>query len=119
MHSTEFTYRLNLLTRIAHKIIDRFIEILFLLTSFATLGLMAYEFGYTITDSGKAYIIWGYKIIPQIFLYGSLIKIALNYKLIGKEKGFWIEIIILLLLLFTLITQKTEYLLSVTRFSPH
>ncbi len=111
MHSTEFTYRLNLLTRIAHKIIDRFIEILFLLTSFATLGLMAYEFGYTITDSGKAYIIWGYKIIPQIFLYGSLIKIALNYKLIGKEKGFWIEIIILLLLLFTLITQKTEYIL--------
>lgn len=114
MHSTEFTYRLNLWTRLAQKITDRLIGILFLLASLTTLGLMAYEFGYTITSAGKEYIIWGYNVILKVFFFGSLIKIALNRKQVWKEKGFWVEVIVLVLLLFIMLTQKPGHFPNAT-----
>lgn len=85
------------------------INILFILASLATLGLMAYEFGYSVSDEGKAYIIQGFNIVIRIFFYGSLINIVLNPQGVSREKGFWIEIIILLLLIFIMITQNPNH----------
>lgn len=109
MFSTEFTYRLNILRRISKKVIAKTVSILFILSSLATLALMAYEFGYSISETEKEYISKGFSYIVRIFFYGSLINIALNPKGIWKEKGFWIEIIILSLLVFTMITQNPEH----------
>lgn len=106
MHSTEYTYKLNLVSRIVKKIISKSVRILFILTSLATLGLMAYEFGYTLSDAGKIYIVQGFRIILWIFFIGSLINIGLNPKGIWKEKGFWVEVSVLLLLLFVMSTQS-------------
>lgn len=106
MYSTEFIYKLGIIRRIAKKIIDQSINVLFILTSLATLALMAYEFGYAITDTGEIYVIKGFRIILHIFFFGSLVKIALNPRIVWKEKGFWIEVIVLLLLLFVMITQN-------------
>lgn len=88
MPSTEFTYKLNTIRRIAIKTLNRSIIFLFTIASLATLGLMAYEFGYAISATGKTYVIEGYKMIMRIFFFGSLINIALNPKNVWKEKGF-------------------------------
>lgn len=109
MPSTEFTYKLNTIRRIAIKTLNRSIIFLFTIASLATLGLMAYEFGYAISATGKTYVIEGYKMIMRIFFFGSLINIALNPKNVWKEKGFWIEIVVLFLLLFVTITQNPHH----------
>lgn len=106
MYSTEFTYKLNLLRRTAIKLARQGITLLFVLASVATLGLMAYEFGYSINNESRAFVVEGFHIILRIFFFGSIINIVLNPEGIWKEKGFWVEIIVLLLLLFIIITQS-------------
>lgn len=114
MYSTEFIYKLGIIRRKAKKIIGQSINVLFILTSLATLVLMAYEYGYAITETGRSYVTHGFRIILPIFFFGSLINIALNPKGIRKEKGIWIEIIVLFLLLFIMITQEPKHFSSRT-----
>lgn len=109
MYSTEFKYKLSLIRRIAEKVANRALTLLFILTSVATLVLMAYEFGYSVNDAGKEYIVRGFNIILRIFFFGSLATIALNPKSIWKEKGFWVEVIVLILLFIVMITQNPEH----------
>lgn len=109
MFSTEFTYKLHLIRRKAIKTIQGGITFLFILASLATLGFMAYEYGYSISPAGKNFITHGYNWIIPIFLSGSLINILINRKNIWQEKGFWIEIIVLLLLLFVMVTQNPQH----------
>lgn len=109
MLSTEYAYKVNLIRRFMQKAIKQIINILFVLASLTTLGLMAYEFGYSIPEDGEKYIIDGFKYITQIFFFGSLINILLNPKETWQEKGFWIEIVILLLLLFVMVTRSPEH----------
>ena len=109
MFSAEITYKLNLLRRNVIKIIHRSITFLFFLTSLATIGLMAYEFGYSVTAAGRIFISHSYNLIMHIFLIGSVTNIALNPKIIWQEKGFWIEVIVLVLLLFVILTQNPRH----------
>lgn len=109
MPSTEFRYKFNLVRRIAKKVTLQAITLLFVFTSLATLGLMAYEFGYARTTEGTEYLIQGYRLILKIFFFGSLVNIALNTKIVWQEKGFWVEVVVLVLLLFVMITQNTGH----------
>lgn len=109
MLSTELTYKLNYVRRILKNVTGQMIEILFVLASLATLGLMAYEFGYSVSDEGEKIVIKGFDIILEVFFFGTLINITLNPRGTWKEKGFWIEIIILLLLLFIMATRNPEH----------
>lgn len=112
MLSTELSYKLNLIRRFIIKTINQGISLLFVLASFATFILTAYEFGYTVTPTGTIYITRGFHIILYTFFFGSIIKIALNPQGTFKEKGFWIEIIVLLLLLFVIITPSAPHIPS-------
>lgn len=109
MLSTEHLYKLNTIRRRAQKGVKRAINLVFVLTSLAALLLMAYEFGYSTPDKHAEEISRAYLIISQIFFFGSLINIVLNSKDIWKERGFWIEIVVLCLLLFILITQNSGH----------
>ena len=63
MFSTEFRYKLNNLRRILKKATVQLIRILFILASVATIVLMAYEYGYAISEAGKRYVTEGFNII--------------------------------------------------------
>ena len=60
MFSTEFRYKLNNLRRILKKATVQLIRILFILASVATIVLMAYEYGYAISEAGKRYVTEGF-----------------------------------------------------------
>lgn len=106
MFSTELLYKFNSIKRFTIKIATRAIHILFALTSLSALGLMAFEFGYSIEDTDAEMIGKGFRIITLIFFFGSLANIALHPKELPKEKGFWVEIVVLGLLLFIILTQN-------------
>ena len=108
MLSAEFAYRLGTLRRLVLKIIGKSISIVFILAALATLGLMAYEFGYAVSETGEKLVEESFQIILRIFFYGSLVNIALERKNIWREKGVWVEIIVLLLLLLILITRSSH-----------
>ena len=55
MFSTEFRYKLNNLRRILKKATVQLIRILFILASVATIVLMAYEYGYAISEACLLY----------------------------------------------------------------
>lgn len=112
MDSTEYKYRLNRLARAAGKTTGKIVDHLFLLASLATVGLLVCEFGYDITDNWGARIGQAYRWILRLFFYGSLIRIALHPRTVWKEKGFWVEIALLLTLLFLLVSHRSEGLLS-------
>ena len=78
MHSTEYRYRLNRLAQTAGKTTGKIVDLLFLLASLATLGLLACEFGYELTDEWEARIGLAYRWILRLFFYGSLVRIALH-----------------------------------------
>ena len=109
MFSTEFRYKLNNLRRILKKATVQLIRILFILASVATIVLMAYEYGYAISEAGKRYVTEGFNIIIRIFFFGSIATIFLDPKEIWQEKGYWIEIIVLALLLFVILTQTPAH----------
>ena len=93
MLSAELAYRINVLRRIILKIIGKSIHVVFILAAFTTIGLMAYKFGYTISEKEQKWIKEGFQIILRIFFYGNLVNMTLEYKNIWREKGFWVEII--------------------------
>ena len=80
MFSTEFRYKLNNLRRILKKATVQLIRILFILASVATIVLMAYEYGYAISEAGKRYVTEGFNIIIRIFFFGSIATIFLDPK---------------------------------------
>ena len=106
MLSTEYRYKLHLIGRITRNLLRKVVVLLFVLASLTTLGLLAYEYGYAVPDTSKTHITYGYNLMMYIFLSGSLVNILLNLKDIWHEKGFWIEMIVLFLLLFVIITQS-------------
>ena len=118
MFSTEFRYKLNNLRRILKKATVQLIRILFILASVATIVLMAYEYGYAISEAGKRYVTEGFNIIIRIFFFGSIATIFLDPKEIWQEKGYWIEIIVLALLLFVILTQTPAQLVTKNRSYP-
>lgn len=106
MKSTELTYKLHHWGRIAKRISEYSINVFLLLASLAALGFMAYEYGYNITPAQIKFLISGYRIILQIFFFGNLLDLLLNPKIRWKDKGFWVEVIVLGLLLFVILTQS-------------
>ena len=115
MFSTEFRYKLNNLRHILKKATVQLIRILFILASVATIVLMAYEYGYAISEAGKRYVTEGFNIIIRIFFFGSIATIFLDPKEIWQEKGYWIEIIVLALLLFVILTGSFSHRQLVTK----
>lgn len=112
MLSAELAYRIGVLRRIVLKITGKSIHIVFILAALATLSLMAYKFGYAVSDNEQKWIKESFQIILRIFFYGSIANMALEYKNIWREKGFWVEIIVLMLLLFCIVTRQSVSILS-------
>lgn len=70
-----------------------------LLASIAALCLLVYEFGFKIAPETHRQIFVAYQIFLQIFLMTGVIRILLNPREFRHEKGFWIEVAVMLALL--------------------
>lgn len=70
-----------------------------LLASIAALCLLVYEFGFKIAPETHRQIFVAYQIFLQIFLLTGVIRILLNPREFRHEKGFWIEVAVMLALL--------------------
>lgn len=106
----ELTYKLNVIYRITKTVINKTIGIVFFLASVCAISAMIFEFGFSITPENKRYIFDLYGLILKIFLYGNLLRLALNPKIVLHEKGFWVEIIVIAALLFVVITDGRPHL---------
>lgn len=109
MLSKEFTYKLHNLSYVTKKALTQGIQIVFFIASLCAIAMMIYEYGYNFSSIREKHLIEGYNILLRIFLYGNLINLALNPQLVWQEKGFWLEIIILAVLLFILLTQNQHH----------
>lgn len=102
MRLKEVIYKLRLTHKILCRILQKAIVLISFLASFAAICLLVYQFGFEETAATKAFIQRSYEHILQIFLYSGFISILLDPKGFRKEKGFWIEIVILVALIFVI-----------------
>lgn len=115
MRLKEVIYKLKLIYRILCRILHKAIALISFLASFAAICFLIYQFGFEETATTKAFIQKSYEHILQIFLYTGIISILLDPKGFRKEKGFWVEIVILAALLFVVyvntLPHNTEHIL--------
>lgn len=108
MTPQELIYKIHLFYRIFCSILGKTITILSFLVSCAAIFLIIYQFGYTQTHESYTQIHQFYLVILRIFFYSGIVRIITNPLAISKEKGFWIEILILSGLAFTLIFRHSS-----------
>ncbi len=96
MRLQEITFRFWSGIRFLRLLPQKLATIVSLLTSMAALCLLVYEFGFRFTPETHRQIFVAYQIFLQIFLYTGIIRILLNPKGFRHEKGFWIEVVVIL-----------------------
>lgn len=109
MLSADYRYKIQRIWPSVERILIRGIQILFFLASLFSIALIAYEFGYNVSIKNQRFLIQGYNIVLRIFLYGNILRILLNPRAIWKEKGFWVEIVIFIVLFFVILTQNPHH----------
>lgn len=96
MRLQEITFRFWSGIRFLRLLPQKLATIVSLLTSMAALCLLVYEFGFRFTPETRRQIFVAYQVFLQIFLYTGIIRILLNPKGFRHEKGFWIEVVVIL-----------------------
>lgn len=96
MRLQEITFRFWSSIRFLRLLPQKLATIVSLLTSMAALCLLVYEFGFRFTPETRRQIFVAYQVFLQIFLYTGTIRILLNPKGFRHEKGFWIEVAVIL-----------------------
>lgn len=96
MRLQELTYKFRSGFRFMRTLPSKLTTAISFLTSVAALCLMVYEFGFRFSPETRGQIFVAYQVFLQIFFYTGLIRILFNPKGFRHEKGFWIEVIVML-----------------------
>ena len=107
MFSVEFQYRARKIYRSVKRIVELVSNVLLFLTSILAMILVVYRFGFDMPEGYSHEIYYVYKGIVRLFVVLGLLRFLFNFKLLRAEKGFWIEVLVLLFL-FAL-TLFSEY----------
>lgn len=107
MFSVEFQYRARKIYRSVKRIVELVSNVLLFLTSILAMILVVYRFGFDMPEGYSHEIYYVYEGIVRLFVVLGLLRFLFNFKLLRAEKGFWIEVLVLLFL-FAL-TLFSEY----------
>lgn len=99
MRLKELTFLLSSRLRSLHSMPEKLATAVSFLTSICALCLMVYEFGFQSSPEISVHIHTAYRAFLQIFLYAGLIRILFNSNGFRHEKGFWVEVIVMLSLI--------------------
>ena len=107
MFSVEFRYRARKIYKSVKQIVELVSNVLLFLASFLAIILVIYRFGFDMPADYSHEIYYTYRIIIRLFVVLGLLRFLFNFKLLRAEKGFWIEVLVLL------------FLFGLTLFSKH
>ena len=107
MFSVEFRYRARKIYKSVKQIVELVSNVLLFLASFLAIILVIYRFGFDMSADYSHEIYYTYRIIIRLFVVLGLLRFLFNFKLLRAEKGFWIEVLVLL------------FLFGLTLFSKH
>lgn len=107
MLSVEFQYRVRKIYKSLKQLVEVVSNILLFLASFLAIILVIYRFGFRMPDTYSHEIYYTFREIMHLFLTLGLLRFLFNFKLLRAEKGFWIEVFVLL------------FLFALTLFSRH
>lgn len=99
MRLQELIYKFRSGFRSMRTLPQKLTEAISLLASIAALCLLVYEFGFRLAPESHKQIFFAYQIFLQIFLLTGVVRILLNPKDFRHEKGFWIDVAVMLSLL--------------------
>ena len=106
MFSIETKFRLKNLYRSVRRVVEIVGNVILFLTSFVAVLLIVYRFGFPIQEGYVDTMFHVFKWMSRIFFVFGILRFVLNFRLIRAEKGFWIEVGVLLLLLGIMILQQ-------------
>lgn len=98
MLSVEFQYRVRKIYKSLKKLVELASNVLLFLASFLAVILVIYRFGFRMPDDYSHGIYYTFREIMHLFLILGLLRFLFNFKLLRAEKGFWIEVLVLLFL---------------------
>lgn len=98
MLSVEFQYRVRKIYKSLKKLVELASNVLLFLASFLAVILVIYRFGFRMPDDYAHGIYYTFREIMHLFLVLGLLRFLFNFKLLRAEKGFWIEVLVLLFL---------------------
>lgn len=98
MLSVEFQYRVRKIYKSLKKLVELASNVLLFLASFLAVILVIYRFGFRMPDDYSHGIYYTFREIMHLFLVLGLLRFLFNFKLLRAEKGFWIEVLVLLFL---------------------
>ena len=98
MLSVEFQYRVRKIYKSLKKLVELASNVLLFLASFLAVILVIYRFGFRMPDDYAHGIYYTFREIMHLFLILGLLRFLFNFKLLRAEKGFWIEVLVLLFL---------------------
>lgn len=107
MLSVEFQYRARKIYKSLKSLVELVSNVLLFLASFLAIILVIYRFGFRMPDDYAHGIYYTFREIMHLFLILGLLRFLFNFKLLRAEKGFWIEVLVLL------------FLFALTLFSRH
>lgn len=103
MHLKELKFLLSSRLRNLQAMPEKLATFISFLTSVCALCLMVYEFGFQSSPEIRNHILIAYRAFLQIFLYSGLLRILFNSNSFRHEKGFWIEVVVMLSLISVVI----------------
>ena len=107
MFSVEFRYRARKIYKSVKQIVELVSNVLLFLASFLAIILVIYRFGFDMPADYSHEIYYTYRAIVRLFVVLGLLRFLFNFRLLRAEKGFWIEVLVLL------------FLFALTLFSKH
>ena len=108
MLSVEFQYRVRKIYKSLKHLVEVVSNVLLFLASFLAIILVIYRFGFRMPDTYSHEIYYTFREIMHLFLALGLLRFLFNFKLLRAEKGFWIEVLVLLFLFaLTLFSRQT------------
>ncbi|KIO44327.1 MULTISPECIES: TrkH family potassium uptake protein [Sanguibacteroides] len=105
MFSTEIQYQFRKFYRITKTILEGAGRVVLFMASFVAIFLVVYKFGFKGASAYQEEIYSMYKGITNLFFIFLTIRFLLNFKLLREEKGFWLEVFFLIVLLGLIIAE--------------
>ena len=101
MFSVELRYRARKIYRSVKQIVELVSNVLLFLASFLAIILVIYRFGFDMPADYSHEIYYTYRAIIRLFVVLGLLRFLFNFRLLRAEKGFWIEVFLFALTLFS------------------
>lgn len=107
MFSVEFRYKVRRIYRLLKQFVELGSNVMLFLASFLAVILFVYRFGFDMPAGYSHQIYYTFREIVHLFLALGLLRFLFNFKLLRAEKGFWVEVLVVLFLLA--LTIFSEY----------